>query len=116
MVLLSNFTETMLNAGVRSCGLQGIFERHLSTDMVRAYKPDPRAYRMAINGLKLQREEIAFAAFGGWDAAGAKAFGFPTFWVNRMGLPAEEVGSAPDAIGANLDDLVTFVMGRGAQG
>jgi 2-haloacid dehalogenase len=116
MVLLSNFTEAMLNAGVRSCGLQGIFERHLSTDMVRAYKPDPRAYRMAIDGLKLQREEIAFAAFGGWDAAGAKAFGFPTFWVNRMGLPAEEVGSAPDAIGANLDDLVTFVMGRGAQG
>jgi len=67
MVLLSNFTETMLNAGVRSCGLQGIFERHLSTDMVRAYKPDPRAYRMAIDGLKLQREEIAFAAFDGWN-------------------------------------------------
>jgi 2-haloacid dehalogenase len=48
---------------------------HPSTDMVRAYKPDPRAYRMAIDGLKLQREEIAFAAFGGWDAAGAKVFG-----------------------------------------
>ena len=36
-----------------------------------------RAERMG-----LRRDEIAFAAFGGWDAAGAKSFGYPTFWGN----------------------------------
>jgi 2-haloacid dehalogenase len=46
---------------------------------------------MAVDAPKLRREEILFAAFGGWDAAGAKAFGFPTFWVNRMGSPLEEL-------------------------
>ena len=116
LVFLSNFTAAMLTSAVQSGGLHGLFEPHLSTDRVRAFKPDPRAYDMAVNTLDLRRDEIVFGAFAGWDAAGAKAFGFPTFWVNRMGLPAEEVGSAPDAIGANLDDLVTFVMGRGAQG
>lgn len=109
MAFLSNFTTEMLDAAVRNSGLQGIFEPHLSTDRVKAYKPDPRAYRMGLEAFGLKREEIAFAAFGGWDAAGAKTFGYPTFWVNRMNLPVEELGAVPDASGATLHDLVNFV-------
>ena len=58
----------------------------------------------------LKKEEIAFAAFAGWDAAGAKWFGYPTFWVNRLNLPVEELGVAPDGVGSGLDDLVRFVL------
>jgi hypothetical protein len=29
-----------------------------------------------VDRLKLPKEEIVFAAFGGWDAAGAKSFGY----------------------------------------
>jgi len=110
LVLLSNFTSAMLHTAVASAGLEALFEPHLSTDRVRAYKPDPRAYRMAVDALKLRRDEIVFAAFGGWDAAGAKTFGFPTFWVNRMSSPIEELGSAPDGTGTNLNDLASFVL------
>lgn len=116
MALLSNFTPAMLDAAVRNSGLQGIFEPHLSTDKVRAYKPDPRAYQMGVDAFGLKRGEIAFAAFGGWDAAGAKAFGYPTFWVNRMNLPPEELGFVPDAIGATLSDLPNFVSCVGGNG
>lgn len=112
MAFLSNFTAAMLDAAVRSAGLEGIFEPHLSTDRVRAYKPDPRAYQMAMDAFGLRRDEIAFAAFGGWDAAGAKSFGYPTFWVNRMNLPIEELGSEPDAMGGALYDLESFVRSR----
>ena len=31
----------------------------------------------------------------GWDAAGAKWFGYTTFWVNRLNLPVEELGLPP---------------------
>src|SRR5512143_3595254 len=55
----------------------------LSTDRARTYKPDPRAYRLGIEGFGLRREEILLEAHAGWDAAGAKSFGYPTFWVNR---------------------------------
>jgi 2-haloacid dehalogenase len=82
----------MLDAAVRNSGLQGIFEPHLSTGKVRAYKPDPRAYQMGIDAFGVKHEEIAVAAFGGWDPAGAKGFGYPTFWVNRTNLPLEELG------------------------
>jgi len=82
MAFLSNLTETMLEAAVKNSALEGFFEPHLSTDRVKAFKPDPRAYRMGLDAFKLEREEIAFAAFGGWDACGAKWFGYPTFWIN----------------------------------
>jgi 2-haloacid dehalogenase len=114
IAFLSNFTTGMLDAAVRNSNLQGIFEPHLSTDRVRAYKPDPRAYQMAIDAFGKPRDHFVFAVFGGWDAAGAKAFGFPTFWVNRMNLPLEELGSAPDAIGATLHDLAGFVTQTGS--
>jgi 2-haloacid dehalogenase len=50
-----------------------------------------------------------FTASASWDAAGAKAFGYPSFWVNRANLPVESLGAAPDAIGSGMADLVTFV-------
>jgi 2-haloalkanoic acid dehalogenase type II len=67
----SNLTPSMLNSAIKSSGLEGIFEPSLSTDSVRVYKPHPRAYQMGIDAFNLRREEIVFAAFGGWDAAGA---------------------------------------------
>jgi 2-haloacid dehalogenase len=106
---LSNFTAEMLEAAVRNSGLQGMFEDHLSTDRVKAFKPDPRAYQMGVDAFGMKKEEIAFAAFAGWDVAGAKWYGYPTFWVNRAGAPLEELGVVPDGIGTGLNDLVSFV-------
>jgi 2-haloacid dehalogenase len=112
LAFLSNFTPRMLEAAIKSAGLEGIFEHSLSTDRVKTYKPDPRAYQMGLDALRLTREEIIFVPFAGWDAAGAKWFGYPTFWVNRLNLPGEELGVAPDASGGNLADLVNFVRSR----
>lgn len=109
LAFLSNFTAAMLEAFVKNSGLEGLFEPHLTTDKVKAYKPDPRAYQMGVDAFKLKKEEIVFAAFGGWDAAGAKWFGYPTFWVNRANAPLEELGVSPDGVGSNLNDLVKFV-------
>ena len=111
MAFLSNLTDAMLDAAVKNSELEGFFELHLSTDKVRAFKPDPRAYQMGVDAFGLKKEEIAFAAFAGWDAAGAKWFGYPTFWVNRLNTPAEQLGVTPDGVGSGLGDLVKFVLG-----
>jgi 2-haloacid dehalogenase len=109
LALLSNFSAAMLERAVVASSLQGLFEPHLSTDLARAFKPDPRAYALAPAAFGIPVREIAFVAFGGWDAAGAKAVGFPTYWVNRMGSPAEELGLPPDAIASGLAGLPRFV-------
>jgi 2-haloacid dehalogenase len=58
------------------------------------------------------REQILFVAFAGWDAAGAKWFGYPTFWLNRAGAPSEQLSVDEDGTGSSMTDLVAFVEQR----
>jgi 2-haloacid dehalogenase len=113
LALLSNATSGMLEAWIRNSGLESMYEHALSTNAIRTYKPDPRAYQMGVGAFGLKLEEIAFAAFGGWDVAGAKWFGYTTFWVNRLDLPVEELGVKPDGVGRSLAELVPFVESQG---
>lgn len=112
LALLSNFTRRMLEAGINHSDLGGEFDHVLSTDAVRQFKPAPRAYQMAVNAFGLKPEAIVFAAFAGWDAAGAKWFDFPTVWVNRLNSPPEQLSVMPDVTCTNLPGLVEFVTSR----
>lgn len=111
LVFLSNFTSKMLDAAAHNSGLAGLFEPHLSTDRVGAFKPSPRAYQMALDTFGVSREEILFVASAAWDAAGATWFGFPCAWINRMGLPPEELGASPGLTAADLSGLPDFIKG-----
>lgn len=91
---LANYSPSMIERLLTNAGLSELFTLQLSTDLAKTFKPDPRAYALGEQRLAVQRAEIAFAAFGGWDAAGAKWFGFPTFWVNRLGVPSGSLGAA----------------------
>ena len=95
VAFLSNFTSGMLARTSRSSRLEGLVGS-LSTDPVRTYKPDPRAYQLAVDSFGVPKERIAFVAHAGWDAVGAAWFGFPTFWINRTNIPREEL-AAPAA-------------------
>jgi 2-haloacid dehalogenase len=109
LAYLSNFTSAMMKVNTEHAGMSGLFERYLSTDEVQAFKPDPRAYEMAERAFGVEREAILFAAFAGWDVAGAKSFGLRTFWVNRADAVLEELGVGPDAAGRTLTDLAAYV-------
>jgi 2-haloacid dehalogenase len=112
LAFLSNFTAAMLDANIRGAGFDELFEARLSTDAVSAFKPDPRSYQMAVDHFKLPRTAIAFVAFGGWDAAGARRFGFPVYWGNRLSQPAEELGAMADRTAVGLEALAAFVADR----
>lgn len=109
---LSNMTEDMLNAGLANAGLAGILDLVLSTDAIKTYKPDPLAYRLGVDAFKLPKEQIAFAAFASWDAAGAAWFGYPTIWINRLGAKPEGLDARTVVAGQSLNDLVRFVADR----
>lgn len=109
LALLTNFSPRMIDANSHHAGIGDLFAHRLSTDAVQVFKPHPRAYQMGIDALSLKREEILFVAFAGWDAHGAVSFGYPTFWANRAGLPAEELGLKPQAIGKGMADLASHL-------
>lgn len=106
---VSNLTPRMLESSLGASGLRHRFEHVLSTDRARTYKPDPRAYQLGLDAFGTRREETVFAASAGWDAAGAKWFGYPTFWSNRTGQAAEGLDATPDATGRSMADLIAFV-------
>jgi len=113
LAIISDLTPRMMEACVANSALQRIFQCLLSTDQVRAFKPDPRTYGMGTAAFNLRREEILFVAYAGWDAVGSKRFGYPTYWVNRLHLPAEELGEHADATYADLNGVGTFIRDRG---
>jgi len=112
VITIANFSPLMLRANAESAGLTPLFDALVSTDANHTYKPDPRAYRLGIDRLGLNRQDVVFAAFGGWDAAGAKSFGYPTVWVNRLGQPTERLGVRPDQTVKDLRGLLEFVLQR----
>lgn len=106
---LANFAPAMIERLLTRAQLADRFELQLSTDRARSYKPAPQAYALAEQALALPRQRIAFAAFGGWDAAGAHWFGFPTFWVNRLAQARDELGTASVASGPDLTALAQWL-------
>lgn len=112
IIALANFSPSMLQANAEHAGLSGLIDELVSTDRNHTFKPDPRAYRLGVDRLHVTKQEILFAAFGGWDAAGAKMFGYPTYWVNRFNQPIEELGIRPDWTSPGLDALLDLVLGR----
>jgi len=110
VITIANFSPAMLRANAERAGMATLFDALLSTDANHTYKPDPRAYQLGVDHLRLAKKDIVFAAFGGWDAAGAKSFGYPTVWVNRFHQPAEELGVRPDRTVTDLKGLLDFVL------
>ena len=97
LAILSNGSPRMLEAAVRAAGLDGAFEAVLSVEEVGVYKPDAAVYGLATSRLGVAPEEVAFVSANGWDASGAKAFGFGVVWCNRGRQPRERLGLDPDA-------------------
>ena len=107
---LANYTPSMIEGLLAHSELRGMFDHVISTDRAKTFKPDPRAYALGVETFGVAREEIAFSAFGGWDAAGARWFGYRTFWVNRLGVAREELAPGPHATGPALRDLAAWII------
>ena len=110
LAILSNGHPEMLEAVVDHAGLRGRFRGGLlSVHAAGVFKPDPRVYRIAEERLGVPRAMVGFVSSNGWDAAGAKAFGFRTFWVNRGAAPVERLGVRPDEAVADLAGLARLL-------
>ncbi len=111
LAILSNGAPDMLNAVVKHNGFDSVLDEVLSVEEVGVgvFKPDPRVYQFAVDRLGIAKNEIGFVSSNGWDAAGAKAFGFNVFWINRRGAPVERLGVTPDYVVKSLDEVVAIL-------
>ena len=101
--ILSNGSPDMLEPLVRHSGLA--LDAVLSVDEVKLFKPARQVYELAVRRLGVPKERVGFVSSNGWDAMGAKSFGFTVFWINRTGAPVDRLGFDPDRIVSGLGEV-----------
>ena len=106
--ILSNGDPEMLGIAVRSAALEGLLDHVISVDSVRKYKTHPQAYALGPAATGLEPRQIAFVSSNSWDALAATWYGYRTLWVNRSGLPFEELGTQPTRTGTSLRGVLAF--------
>ncbi len=105
LAILTNGSPDMIEPLVKNSGLAHHFDAVLSVDALAIYKPAPRVYAFAVDRLGVDVTAIGFVSSNGWDALGAKSFGFRVFWINRSNAPVDRIGFQPDGILRSLGDL-----------
>ena len=106
--ILSNGDPDMLAAVVAHAGFSTWLDPVLSVHSVGRFKTDPATYALGTAALGLPAADILFVSSNGWDAIGATWFGYTALWVNRAGLPLEQLGTEPARTGASLRDVLAF--------
>ena len=109
LAILSNGNPKMLKEVVKNAGLEEAFFHVISVDQVKTYKPRPATYQLAAKTMRWEPGSIGFVSSNFFDVAGAKTFGFRSYWVNRSAIPAEELGARPDATLESLTSLVDLL-------
>ena len=89
LAALSNGDPDMLETALASAGLRAQLDAVLSVAPLKIFKPDRRVYELGRDWAKAAAGEIAFVSSNAWDAGGAAAFDFRTFWIDRADQPAE---------------------------
>ena len=105
IAILSNGSPAMLEAVVKSNGLENLVQTILSVETVGVFKPDPRVYKLAVDSLAVAAEEVVFMSANAWDAVGATAFGLRVAWINRFDQRPERLPFQPDTEIKTLADL-----------
>jgi 2-haloacid dehalogenase len=106
--VLSNGDPEMLAAVVENAGFADLLDPVLSVHETRRFKTDPATYALGTRTFGLPAGEILFVSSNCWDAIGATWYGYTTLWVNRFGLPLEQLDTSPSRIGDSLRDVLSF--------
>jgi 2-haloacid dehalogenase len=103
--MLSNGSPAMIESMVNNSGIKHLIDLALSVEEVGIYKPSPLVYRLAVERLSVEPEEISYQSSNTWDVAGAASFGFRVVWINRFNQKPERLPFYADAEIKSLLDL-----------
>ncbi|MBB2970112.1 haloacid dehalogenase type II [Mesorhizobium sp. RMAD-H1] len=106
LAILSNGSQAMLDAAVKSAALDIVLDEVFSVEAIRRFKTDPDVYDLVTTEWRLYPDAISFQSSNRWDVAGAAKFGFRTVWINRSNQPDEYFDHAPSLILPDLKQLV----------
>lgn len=105
LVSLTNSSNIGVKTQFENAGLIDLFDRRLSVEDIKIYKPDLRAYEWALKEMNIKPEEALMVAAHGWDIAGAKAAGLQAAFIARPGKVLYPLAIKPDYVFEDLHAL-----------
>lgn len=106
LATLTNSSYAMLTDQMTNAGLRPYFEKMLSVDEVRKFKPAPEVYRMAAEKLEVSPAQIWMVAAHDWDVFGALQAGCRGAFIARGGKSYHPLYPRPEVMGADLGEVV----------
>ena len=103
---LTNAPEKIFCDRMETTGLISYFEKALSAESVKKYKPDRAVYEWAAQKLDVAPAEMLMITSHGWDIAGAKNVGMKTAFIRRNRQLLYPLSPEPD-ISCELTELAT---------
>lgn len=110
LATLTNSAPKALDTQLKNSGLATYFERTLSVDAVRKFKPDPAVYRMAADELGIPIGQMRLVAAHNWDTSGAIRAGSQAAFVARQGMVLGPLDERPDIIGRDMAEVVDQIL------
>jgi 2-haloalkanoic acid dehalogenase type II len=110
IAVVTNCSERLGQTAARATGVE--FNSVVTAERAGFYKPDPRAYGLALADLGVEAGDCLMVAGSPYDLFGAKALGMDAYWHNRVGLPAPPGMPKPLVESRTLRPLLDLVFGR----
>lgn len=111
--VLSDTPKIWLDEYLKGNGIAHYFSYVFTPDLLGAFKPDPRAFRAALDLLELHPDEVLYVGDSPKDLE-AKAVGIPVVWLNRYGRPLTPGTPSPTHEVKTLVELADW-LGREAE-
>jgi len=115
MAVLSNSPLSSAEAVLQHAELYAYFERVLSVESVRKYKPSPEVYRYAASELKIPPTSMLMVAAHAWDTTGAIRAGCSAAFLARLYEVLDPVAPRPRYIASDLGALAAKIMADPAE-
>ena len=108
IAVVTNCSERLGQLAVRATGVA--FNSVVTAERAGYYKPDPRAYGLALKDMGVEVRNCLMVAGSPYDLYGAKSLGMDAYWHNRVGLPAPPDLPKPLAESRTMRPLLDVVF------
>jgi 2-haloacid dehalogenase len=105
LIALSNGALEALQQQLQSAGLTDCFDHVMAGSEIKQFKPAVQTYQMVAQRLGIATDQMIMVAAHAWDIAGAAQAGCRTAFVERPGKVLNPIGTQPDVIGTDLEDV-----------
>lgn len=115
LIVMTNSPLASAQHSIKNAGLGLIFEKVMSVDAVKKFKPSAEVYRYAAKEAGVEIGNIMMVAAHAWDTTGAIRAGAHAAFVKRPGQVLGPASPKPDLIVNDMEDLAAQLLGQPKQ-